>query len=1206
MQEGFRMGRRLDRQGARLFAALAVAASLASAACDHGSSAVPPGDDASIADASSDPPPDGDPPDGDGAPGADPPGDGGPAAASLDTTSLSFSSIPCGGSASTQSLHIKNTGSGTLAVSATAVGTGFTVAPAVLSVAPGAVGVLTVSASADSSATAGVKLSGSLELFTNDPQNAHTSVSLSGTPTGAALSFTSTGGKSFAFPATQVNVAAPQISLTLVNSGNAPGTFALGAPSDSHFTFVPGVDGGQEMITLNPGATYTLAADFTPTNTSPLTASASVRTSAATCGGSLQSITFSGQGAVGVVNGWPATVDFGPADCGGSAPPSQSFTLSNSGSVNATLTSVKLTGTPGFSTDALVGLVIPAGGSHPISVTAPAVPVFTSLSPVTATLSLQTDADPSPHLITLLERPSGAVLAFDTSQTTGFGSFGPVVLLRSASQSFRVVNSGTGAASVALSVTSGGEAGSASFQISTPAFTLPGGATQDEILTFGPTSALPTTAQLAMTATGAVCSSLPSSLSLAGSGIGGAPTITSTSLTFTPICGGSAPPVQSFLVRNDGNADMTWTLGPVSGVGAGQYSVQASPPPGLLIPGASASVLVSAAAVPSPAANPNPSAYAAQLTITTDIPLDPPHVVTLGETPMGDQLAFGVASPVRFGQVPIGTSLSQTLGVVNAANPGSPRAAFSLQLGGPGASAYAVSPSSVGTENLSFSPTNATPYPASLSIVTADPLCTPLPQPLVLSGTGTQGVVSVSATTLAFGTDPLDPAGLVNCGATGLPHQLTISNLGNQALMIKGLALGKGSGSPFTLSGPAASAPLSIGIGQSSTLTITPIAVPANVANPDDPSPFTDTLTITSDAALDTPHVVQLVMQARGAVIANTPLATNWTFGTISAGGIATFTSTIQNTGNASALVTLRGVAHPSVFGLAGNPTMASANAVTSIVGQFTPPSADGSWTDQGVLTVTTTQAFCAPLPPAWSAPTISLAGTSNGSPPVAISGQLTFPTTNCSSAAPAGQAVLVSNGTGAALGYTAQLSSGLFYSLSSTAGTLPASGTMSIVVTPRTLTPGPGVQPGSAPYADNLVVTVATSPPTTLTVPVSWTLNGAVLTLPEGAGPNVDAQGNFYVADTMSGFSLPLGNTGTATAYVYLAVQPFGAFEYIPVSPIEVLPGIGASPQLVSSSTAPVCPATRSASATFVYSGAVCQPLPLPSVRVLACTGTY
>jgi hypothetical protein len=504
---------------------------------------------------------------------------------------------------------------------------------------------------------------------------------------------------------------------------------------------------------------------------------------------------------------------------------------------------------------------------------------------------------------------------------------------------------------------------------------------------------------------------------------------------------------------------------------------------------------------------------------------------------------------------------------------------------------------------VSFAPISPVPYSATLGLATTDPLCTPLPQPLPLSGTGTRGQLSVSAATLAFGTDPQDPAGLVNCGAVGTGRTLTLANVGNQAMQVTGLSMGKAGQSPFVLSGSAATLPLALGIGGSSTLTVTPSPIPASVANPNDPSLFSDTLTITTDTPQDSPHVVHLTMQARGAVIADTPLPTAWTFGTVTAGGIATFNSAIQNTGNAAALVRLNGLTLPSVFGLAGSPVTAAANAVTPVVGQFTPPSADGTWSDQGTLTVSAAQAFCAPLPASWNAPTINLSGSSSGNAAVTISGSLAFPGTECGGAVPGGQAVVLSNTTAQALGFTAQLSAGKFYSLSSGSGTIPAGSTASVVVSPHAVIPGPGVMPGSAPYADNLVVTVATSPPTTLTVPVSWTIDGAVLTLPQGSGPG--GQG-FYVADSTSGFPLPLGNTGTATASVSVAIQPSGSVFLTPNPPIAVIPGIGASPELVSSSTAPACPTTAPATLTFVYSGPVCQPLPLASVNVQACVGTY
>ena len=82
---------------------------------------------------------------------------------------------------------------------------------------------------------------------------------------------------------------------------------------------------------------------------------------------------------------------------------------------------------------------------------------------------------------------------------------------------------------------------------------------------------------------------------------------------------------------------------------------------------------VTAAAIPSPTSAPNPAAYAASVAINTDVPLDPTHVVTLGETPLGDQLVLSTAGPLRYGQVPIDASITQNITVTNNANPGSQR-----------------------------------------------------------------------------------------------------------------------------------------------------------------------------------------------------------------------------------------------------------------------------------------------------------------------------------------------------------------------------------------------------------------------------------------------------------------------------------------------------------------------------------------------------
>ncbi|HEV3191461.1 MAG TPA: hypothetical protein VGY54_13225, partial [Polyangiaceae bacterium] len=606
----------------------------------------------------------------------------------------------------------------------------------------------------------------------------------------------------------------------------------------------------------------------------------------------------------------------------------------------------------------------------------------------------------------------------------------------------------------------------------------------------------------------------------------------------------------------------------------------------------------------------------AQLIITTNVPFDPSHVITLTEVPLGDQLSVSAGS-LRFGQVPIGTAVSQSFTISNNANVGSQAQSANLQLtlAGSGSASYSVPQVTSGDlfaghsalYGLTFNSATATPSPATLTFSTTDPLCTALPAPIVLTGTGTSGLVSVSASTLTFGS-PGDANGFVNCGATGQPQTVTISNVGNQSFNVTSVSLGKGAASPFTLA--PIGAPVKVPIAGSTTITINPSIIPKVGVDPNNAAAFSDVLTIATDANGDMPHAIALVMQPRGAVIssATQPPAT-WSFGTIGAGSIGTFLgTTIQNTGNLAATVTLQPtgtLSLPSVFGLQNNPVTA-APGVTALVGQFVPNLANSTWTGQGQLLVTAA-AMCGDLPQQWVTPVINLSGSSSSNPIVTLSGSLVFPTSDCGGAPPGGQEVTITNGTNQAYTYTAKFVSGAWYNLvDSGSGSLAANNIAKIVVNPKMVTPGAGVFPGAAPYADDLLISVATTPPTNFTVPISWTLNGAVLTLPKGAGPTTDSQGSFYVADGTSGFSLPMANTGTATAAVSLAIQPTGSFLLQPSPPIAVLPNVPTLPELVTGASAPACPTTNNGTATFVYSGPVCQPFPLASVSVRSCSGTY
>ncbi len=1232
----------------------------------------------------------------DGSPGdtGAPNGDGGSAAVLISSTSaIDLGAVGCGAAAVTRTLTVGNSGTGPLVVSATTTGSGFSVSPTNVTVPAGGSTAVTVSVAVPTSAKAGAAVSGSLNLFTNDPRNANLAIALSATPTGATIALADQNGQplsSVSFASARVSTPAIPVAFELINQGNAAAIVTVAAPSDKQFSLYGAPDGGVSVM-LSAHSAWAATAEFTPAGTSPSMTTANITVNGVVCGTSPSSLTFSGAGTTGKITGWPGPlpggavpsgIDFGAANCGGSAPTPQAFTLVNSGPVGATVTGVSFVpaGGAGFTTNVQPGMSIAAnGGTLPVSVTAPSVASPADVTkPVDVTLMVHTDADPSSagQSVTLREHPTGAILAFDTKaattglpSTTSFGNYGAAVLLGPPQkQTFGVTNTGNAPAEVFLTATVNGagaviDAGAADATVAgsapPPPFTVQLSPLMSvtpsqqpeatDSVTFSPVAAGGTSGSLAMRVptpdldAGAgtqtyLCAVLPAPIPLAGTGIGGGPSLSATSLSFSAQCGSATPPpAQVVTVTNNGTLDMNWWLtGDITGPGTAQYAVSttgpngmAAPNPGpttpmLLAPRATATVSVSAKVLPSGVTG--ASALDAQLTVATDVPYDLPHVISIHEVPIGDQLVFSPTS-LGFGSVPVSTTtLPLSFTVTNNANPGSASASFTLAVQGTGQSAYtpaswstlSLASGASLTEAVAFSPTNASLYPGTIALLPAntDTQCTQVPSPIQLIGTGTAGQVSVSATTLTFGTDPSD--GLVNCGATGSVRTFTVSNVGNQPFTIPAAptfaSTTTAAGTYFTAAvtssaGVAVAFPDTVDFGDYVTVTVTPKPIPAVVANPNDPSPFSDTLTVTTDAAGDAPHAVNLVMQARGAVIANTPLTTTWSFGTIGFGSIGTFTSTITNTGNAPASVTFAGLAdgglpdsglaQPTIFGLGNDPTTVVPNGVTSIVGQFAPPSANGAWSDQGILALAA-DARCEPFPTQWVNPMISLSGSSNGNPPVTLSGSFAFPTTDCGSAAPAGQSITLTNNTNQTYPLTLKLNLGKYYTARvGGSDMLPANGVALVTVTPITVAPGHGVLGGAASYADNLSITVGAPTLISFNVPVSWTLNGAVLSLPNGAGP--------YKADTMSGHTLAMSNSNaaTATATVDFLIQPSGAVSLTPPPPVSVAPSVLASPVLTSASSAPACPTTTNSTLTFMYTGPVCQPFEPASVTVSSCVGT-
>lgn len=160
---------------------------------------------------------------------------------------------------------------------------------------------------------------------------------------------------------------------------------------------------------------------------------------------------------------------------------------------------------------------------------------------------------------------------------------------------------------------------------------------------------------------------------------------------------------------------------------------------GTVAAGGTGTLVVSSLPVPSTSATTS-GLYGDVLTISTDVPGDSPHTVSLLQDATGVILAFVPAGPLAIGDVPVGSSAGDGFTIVNQ---GSDRATVVASISG--ASAFTLADAMLGDVaaggsaqgTVSFTPKTASPQSAtvSLAVGTGDVLCAPLPE-LSVTGRG--------------------------------------------------------------------------------------------------------------------------------------------------------------------------------------------------------------------------------------------------------------------------------------------------------------------------------------------------------------------------------------------------------------------------------------------------------------------------------------
>ena len=597
----------------------------------------------------------------------------------------------------------------------------------------------------------------------------------------------------------------------------------------------------------------------------------------------------------------------------------------------------------------------------------------------------------------------------------------------------------------------------------------------------------------------------------------------------------------SLTLSNTGNQPFNWT----AALGHSPSPFSFAPASGSLAasgtPGASATITVTPSAIPFPA-NTTANAYGDVLSITTTIPTDLVHRITLNQTARGAILALQPTSTYDFGNVKVGSSASATIQVTNSGNAsidvgltaskltGQPGASFTVNAG----THAQLNGVTAGTKtvNIGFAPggvpADALPATGTLAVSVASNavVCSALPGLLQLAGNGTVAAVTTNPSAQVFFTGPgmsqngtvfnAPAQGFTYCGTSAGQQTITFGNSGTTGYTVTAATFGQAANSPYTVSiGNNGDGAGVVNPGKSILLTLISTQVPSNWNFQTPASSFNDTLTVTTDAIGDSPHAFAIVQSPYGAVLQNfAPPPTGSTvafkFPNTAGGGQASIPMGISNAGNAPATVTFSVTSSGNApagtwsFDTATLPGFSALpDGATSFSAYFNPPAVTTNTSYSGGManfTVSQTP-LCTTAQPVAKA---TMKGTATFAQPITVTPtSIVFRAIPCGASAPAGvsNTVTIKNASGAPLDWTASIPANPInntnFTLSADSGSVAANSTATFTVTPAPIpTAATVIAPSSGnEYSNTLTVTVGTS--NTFTIPVTELASGLFVKLP-------------------------------------------------------------------------------------------------------------
>src|SRR5271163_2705893 len=563
-------------------------------------------------------------------------------------------------------------------------------------------------------------------------------------------------------------------SLTVTNTGTGTVTISQATLTGAGFAVI----GGNPSGAIAAGQSSTVQIQFAPTLEGAITGNLAIVSNASN---SPLAISLAATGTQTGLTVSPSALSFGDVVVGQSG--TQSVKLTNSGNSNLTINLATVAGT-GFG---ISGLSLPTtlAGGQSLSFNAQFAPPATGAA--TGSITFTDNAPGSPQTLTMV----GGGLAANSNLTPNPGSaaFGNVTVGSNSQQTITLTNSAN--TSTTISAVSSSGTGFTVTGIATP-MTLAANQSASFTVQFAPTTTGSATGSILITST---ANDPTVAIPLSGTGVQGNLTSNPASINFGSLLVGASGSVNVTLT-NSGTASVAISQGSSSGTG---YSITGLSSPSTLTAGQSTSF--TAKFSPTAAGNATGS-----ISIVSNAPGSPLVIALSGSgTASQPQLTISPAS-VAFGSVSVGSSGSQTVTLTNAGN-----ATLTVTQASPSGTGFSMSGASMpmtinagGSASFStiFAPTATGAASGSISIVSNAPGS---PATIALTGTGIQGQVGATPSSVSFGS--------VAVGSSG-SQTITLTNSGTASVTISAATA---SGTGLSISG--LSPPLTLGAGLSTTFS---------------------------------------------------------------------------------------------------------------------------------------------------------------------------------------------------------------------------------------------------------------------------------------------------------------------------------------------------------------------------------------------------